>query len=227
MLRMGRVMLWLLLAAEAARASPYWISYDPGTGLYPEQTGWQRIVWYRPAQRYIEDGAFVIDSRESTGIVDFDRMIRPGATDPGLGEVFIMEWRLKVEDTVGYHDSGVGVCADTQWAAAFLFNDTTVSSLYEPGVSAGFAPGVFHDFRFVSADMRNYALFIDGQQAIAGVMWYSAISSQVSWGDDVQGGASLGRWGYFRFGVVPECGSAFLMGALLIVSGLSRTRARR
>jgi hypothetical protein len=208
----------LLLAAPGAGAAPYWVSYEGND--YPENEGWTRYSLYGGAQRSFEDDSFVLDSRASTGICDFYQMFRSGATDPGPGETFVMDWQLRVDEVVGPWDTGVGVYADGKWAVGFDFNRTNVYSAFEPGVGASFSPGVFHHFQLTSTDMRNYVLSIDGEEAIRGAFWLSLFSSQVWWGDETQGGASLSHWDYFRFGVVPEpkCLPLILAGVLILKS---------
>ncbi|MEW6251388.1 MAG: hypothetical protein AB1716_12130, partial [Planctomycetota bacterium] len=58
----------LLIAAATARSSPgatYWIDYDPRRGRFPEDPleGWTRVWGYMQAQRWLENGQLVIDSR--------------------------------------------------------------------------------------------------------------------------------------------------------------------
>jgi hypothetical protein len=202
------------LVAGAAWAEPYWIAYEGD--VFPEEAGWWHI-WEGAAERSLEDGVLVIDSLHDIAIADFYQMHMYGELDPEPGELFIMEWRLKIDEIVGDRDPGVSVFSDDRWAVGFDFDETTIYSGFEPGVTASFEAGIFHDFRLVSWDMRAYQLFIDGDLAIAGWFWDSLTPSRVGWGDCVQGAASLSRWDYFRFGVVPEPGCALLAFVLLPV----------
>ena len=79
---------------------------------------------------------------------------------------------------------------------------------------APFEPGVFHEFELRTRDMRDYELYIDGNLAISGSFWLSLTWSRAFWGDSIQGGASLARWDYFRFGVVPEPNSLLALLAI-------------
>ena len=203
------------LVAGSARAEPYWIAYEGD--VFPEEEGWWHI-WEGAAERSLEDGVLVIDSLHDIGIADFYTMHVAEAMDPDPGELFVMEWRLKVEKMIGgYPDICVVVYSDEQWAVALEFDESAVYSGFEYGVSAAFEPGAFHNFRLESADMRSYSLSMDGNIVLSGSFWQSATPAEVSWGDGVQGSASLSHWDYFRFGVVPEPGCALLVFVLLPV----------
>jgi hypothetical protein len=186
----------------SATAEPYWIAYEGND--FPENEGWAHI-WSLPlAIRWIEDGSLVIDSRASGRTNDWYEWY-PEWMNPGPGELFVAEWRLKVDElTIGWRDPSVGVFGDDSWGVGFNFNEDTITSVFEDDVSAQFEPHVFHDFELRTADMRAYRLYIDGSLAIQGAFWDSLTLSTVLWGDTVSGGASLARWDYFRFGVVPE-----------------------
>jgi hypothetical protein len=209
MIRTLGVVMATLLVISAARAEQYWIAYEGND--FPENEGWTRI-WFDPqAERWIEDDALVIDSRASVSTCEWYEW-HPDVTDPGTGEVFIAQWRLLVEEvTIGPYDPTVGIFSDDRWAVGFHFGEERIESVFEIDVSAAFEPGLFHDFELRSPDMRTYELYIDGSLAIQGSFWLSLMSSQVGWGDTIQGAASLTRWDYFRFGVVPEPSPALLL----------------
>ena len=87
--------LALALTASAA-AEPYWITYEGND--YPENVGWERVWgnWDGPYQgdgavRTLEDGVLTLDTLYDDGVVDFYKIERPGAIDPGPGELFVME----------------------------------------------------------------------------------------------------------------------------------------
>ena len=85
--------LFVLLAALGVLVTPagaeqYWIAYEGNDS--PENEGWERtfcdpngVVGQGGAIRTIEDGALVLDSRESVMIVDFYQMWRPISVEPG------------------------------------------------------------------------------------------------------------------------------------------------
>jgi hypothetical protein len=217
--------LTALLVVGAARASPYWIEYEPANGHFPEEEGWTRIWNDGGALRTLEDGCLVIDSRASYEIVDYYRQYLDGHLNPGPAETFLMEWRMTIDEVDGRHDPGVSVFGDDKWAVGFAFSLDTIESGFEYGVSASFDPGVPHSFEFSSSDMRAYALYIDGQLAIQGSFWESLDASHVGWGDVVEGSSSLTRWDYFEFGVVPEPSarlSVTSIGSTLVLFRLRR-----
>ncbi len=206
---MTRILFYLMvsaLLATVASADEYWITYEGND--FPENEGWQRISYGQP-ERWIEDGCLVIDSRGSVSWVEFYQLNMGGNLDPGPGELFVMQWRLRIDEAYGA-DITVGVFSDDKWAAAFQLDADTISSVFELDTSAPFLPDVFHEFELRSSDMRSYDLYIDDDLAIEGSFWLSLTDSLVGWGDDVQGAASLSRWDCFRFGVVPEPSSALL-----------------
>ncbi len=227
MRRVLSVTATLLLAVTAARASPYWIEYEPANGQFPEEEGWERVTRYGGDQRSLEDGWLIMDGTASVGIQDYYVMPMNGGLDPEAGESFLLEWRILVEELVGYYDPSVAVFSDDQWAVGFKLSRTEILSSFEPGVVAAFEPGIPHSFALESVDMRSYVLSINGEPVIYRAFWESLYESDVRWGDGVYGGASLARWDYFRFGVVPECDGLVLGGSLMALSVLSRTGTRR
>ena len=82
-----------------------------------------------------------------------------------------------------------------------------MTSAAEPGLmSTPIAPGVFHDYRVTSTDLRSYDLYIDGTFVHEGSFDHGpGTPSYVAFGDFVQGAGSRHEWDYFRFGaIVPE-----------------------
>jgi len=204
----------LALAVTDVSAEQYWIAYEGND--FPENEGWTRRTFGGGAERWIEDGTFVIDSRASLEITDSYRMEFSEGLDPGPGETFRMEWRLKIDELIGRVDPTIGVFSDDKWAVALQFSDDSVVSLFEDDIFAPFEPAQFHDFVFRSTDMRHYELYIDGVRAIQGTFWLSLDASRVYWGDTTQGGASLTEWDHFRWGVVPEPTTFFLFVTFIL-----------
>jgi hypothetical protein len=219
-----KLMIVLLVAgcASVAGADPYWIAWEGDD--FPENQGWTRVWGNWDGQyegpgaiRTLEDGILTYDSLYDDGVYDFSKIYRPGQMDPGPGEVFVMEWRLKVDQVEGWFtDPGVVVSSDEAWVLGLDFGYDRVFSAFEDYLEIPFTPGVFHAYRVVSADMRAYDLFIDDELAHYGTFKHLVGPSEVGWGDGVQGAASLHRWDYFRFGVVPEPSSAWLLGLALV-----------
>jgi hypothetical protein len=201
-LLIGLALLWCVPAV--APADQYFVNYE-ADAVYPEDCGWTRRTDYGGAVRGFEDGALVLDSRASIMIDDSYSMLRPGALDPGPGEVFVMEWRLRVDALQGPWDPRVGVYSDDRRA---VFLDIAYNAVWdgaEGHVAATFEGGANHEFAFRSWDMATYGLYIDGALRYEGEFTAPLLSaSKIAWGDGTQGGASLCYWDYFRYGVVPE-----------------------
>ncbi len=224
--------LLLLLVAicisAPAVAEPYWIAWEGDD--FPENQGWERHWgnWDGPyegdgAIRTLNDGVMTIDSLYDDGVYDYCQIERPGELDPGPGELFVLEWRIEVEEVVGWtFDPTVGVDSDNGWTLGLEIGTDRVVSIDEGYAEIPIAPGVPHDYRVVTADMQSYDLYVDEALAHQGtfVQWISP--SRVHWGDGWQGVASLHHWEYFRFGVVPEPRSSGLAVASLIACAVGR-----
>jgi hypothetical protein len=199
----------LLAATGSAPATPYWIAWE-GDDL-PENQGWTRY-WgnhdgeYQGAGavRTIQDGVLTYDSLYDPWVYDMNIVERPGAIDPGPGETFVLEWRLKVDQVNGWADPAVGLYGDGAWSIAFDFQYDRIISFFENLVEIPFAPGAFHTYRLCSDDMRAYEFYIDGALVRVGAFTRVFTTSEVNWGDEGYPAASLHSWDYFRFGVTPE-----------------------
>ena len=226
---MKHVVLLLFFAATLAApagAEQYWIAYE-GNDL-PENEGWERITYNGEANRWIEDGALVIDSLHDRHVEDLAKMER--WMDPEPGELFVAEWRLLVEEGSTGSDAGVSIVRS-----------------FEPGdVLFGFGPthawvgfenlyfevesGVYHTYRFESEDMVSYNFFIDGESVYEGTFLSpSSNQSSIAFGDLADGWMSLSRWDYFRFGVVPEPSTvlSLLCGFCLMSRVFTNSQKRR
>jgi hypothetical protein len=207
---MMRMLVFVLAAlgllASTAGADEYWIAYEGND--FPENAGWTRVYGNEHgygqggAERWIDNGVFVVDSRRHPLIFDFYQIERD--LDPLPGEVFVMRWRMRVLELTGNYDSSVGMFSNNFMALGFAFTEDSIFSVFEDDVGAPLAQGQFHDFEVVSRDMLTYELCIDGAPGFAGEFWESVDRRRVGWGDGVQGAASLTEWDYFEFGVVAE-----------------------
>jgi len=233
---MKRVILLLFTAAALgtlvipAGAEPYWFTYE-GNDL-PENEGWTRYWGNQDGEyqgdgaiRTIEDGVLTIDSMDDPWIYDYNWIDLPDQFDPEPGEELVMEWRLKVDEVVGvWSGPGVSLASDERWRAGFVFREDYIWSFYEgDDVFIPIEPGVFHEYRFVSSDLRSYDLYIDGELARHGAWSHLASSSRATWGDFSYPVSSRSRWDYFRFGVVPEPKTVSL---ILVAMACCRRKAR-
>ncbi|UCG88004.1 MAG: hypothetical protein JSW71_05520 [Gemmatimonadota bacterium] len=220
---MTRILLHLMVSAvlaTVASADQYWIAYEGND--FPENEGWTRL-WNGPiAERWIEDGALVIDARESGTTCEWYNWY-PDTVGPDLGELFLLQWRVKVEDVSGdWIGVNLALFSDDCWGVGFYLTEDTIRSAYEPGVSAQFEPDEFHHFELRSSDMRSYHLYIDGAIAIEGSFWEALWSNKVLWGKSSTGTTCLSSWDYFRFGVVPEPSAGLTVIALLVAFVVTR-----
>ena len=208
--------------AGVAQAEEYWYSYQGND--FPENEGWSRFYGGAEghgiggADRRIEDGVLVMDSLDD--IEAYDGYSMYGDIDPDADETFVMRWRLRVDEVSVRQDPSIAVFSDDSWAVGLVFSESEVVCSYQPAIRVSFEPGEFHEYEFLSHDMREYELRIDGATALTGEFLHVIDASRVSWGDGVVGSASVSRWDYFEFGVVhtPEpTGILLLLGGTLLL----------
>jgi hypothetical protein len=218
----------LALGACVCPAWAYYIEWD-GTCL-PEDAGWTRDWgdWTAPyhgtgAVRTIEDGIMTVDSLYDPGVFDVALMER--AFNPAPGEVFVMEWRLAVDQVVGGFpgDPGVGLCSDDRWVVAFKYDHDTVLGAFDEGLHVPVTAGEFHSYRLTSSNMRTYDFFIDGEFVHEGPFSYGGDTSLMGWGDVTQGVGSLSRWDYVRVYTTPEPAALAMCGAFLVMARRRRS----
>jgi hypothetical protein len=216
----------LALACPVGFGDQYWIQYDPSVSepLFPEQAGWTRHTHAGGDLRCFEDESLVLDGLASTQIADYYEMYPVGGLNPGPGELFVARWTLRVAEATA-PDAFIGIWSEG-WNASFELDEGTISSFDEPGVSAPFAPGEFHQFEFRSSDMRTYQLSCDGAPCLTGSLHYQLPSSRVIWGDGAIGSASVTYWRGFEFGVIPEPGGLVLSISLGFVVSICRRAGR-
>jgi hypothetical protein len=226
-----RVVILPVLActlAGSARAEPYWIAYEGND--FPENEGWTRSFGdeHGPgqggAERRIVDGVLILDSLRHHQIYDNYRLERP--MDPGPGELFAAEWRLRITENLNHQDAGLVFARDDFGTLAFLYTAYEIISSREHW-SLPITPYVFHTYRIESSDMIHYSLWIDGDYARDGE-W-----DLTSWNQSFAGFGDLGRgggagsyteWDYFRFGALPEPSAMTLLTAVVLVNIRRRFR---
>ncbi|MFQ5806661.1 MAG: hypothetical protein ACE5I3_09445, partial [Phycisphaerae bacterium] len=127
----------------------------------------------------------------------------------------------------GHSDPAFAATSDESWRIGFRLSETRIFNIDDLSMSASFEPGVFHRFELRSWDMRSFELRIDDSVVLTGPFTHIISASRVSWGDQVEGAASLSRWDYFEFGVVPEpSGATGLVLLSMIVFGTERRNLR-
>ena len=216
MRRVTLACLMLMLAAPAAFTEPYLVSWDgsdwpdvPGAPWYRIWGTWQGDYQGPGAIRTLQGGILSYDSLADLGIYDYYEVDRPGQLDPGPVEVFIAQWRVRVDQVVGSwpYDPGLAVQSNESWGVCLVLGAGAVLSVYEQVTVATYPapppgePGEFHSFDLRSSDMRTYTLAMDGEVVHEGAFHHSLSVSWVAWGDSVMGTASVHQWDYFRFGV--------------------------
>jgi hypothetical protein len=213
----GWALVFCVLACpQIGKSDMYWIAWEGQDWPENMNLAWVRSWgnWKGPHQggayRTLEDGILTYDSLYDPGVFDWYEMHRPGALDPGPGEVFLVQWRLWAEQVTGYpaYDPGLYVQSDQARGLGLAFNDTSVLSVCEQKVIAYIEPGCFHDFALWSANMYDYHFDVDGQELAVGVFHQGFSTSWLFWGDCTQGAASLHHWRFVCFGVVvaPQVG---------------------
>jgi hypothetical protein len=215
---------FLIGAAALCGATPYWVAWE-GNDL-PENQGWTRD-WGNWDGEYHGDGAIrtlsngimTLDSRFDDGVYDFSRLDRPGQVDPGPNELFVMDWRLWVEQVTGPWNGTVALFSNDAWGLSLNFSDDHITSRFEQLLTIPIVPGVFHSYRVTSPDMRGYDLYIDGALVYHGAFVKVFTPAYVAWGDGTQGGAGLQYWDHFRFGVIPEPGAFLLLLCVFVCHG--------
>jgi hypothetical protein len=220
LVRLGVLQAGILLASPV-QAIPYWFAWEGND--FPENQGWERMHGPNGAQavRTLNNGLMTIDGIQGAGVYDTNFMDRPGMVNPGLGERFIMRWRVRVDDIVPSTglDPGVAVLSDDAWIASFVYYK---SHLLLGGTSyvVQFQPDVFHTWEFRSDDMRWFDLYLDGALALRAGFRFHGITlvSRVGWGDVASPSESRSTWDYFRYGVVPEPHSVVLLALTMAMA---------
>lgn len=205
-------------------AEPYWIAYEADD--FPENVGWRRIFGDENgpgqggAERSLEDGVFILDTRRDHMIYDYYKIQRE--MDPDPGETFVAEWRLRVVEANRSFEATVEVARDDPpGRVRFEYMEDLICNSPEHWIYP-IEPYVFHTYRLESRDMVAYSLCIDGEHVHDGFFDTPVNAhSFFVFGDPGYGGAvtSLSEWDYVRFGVVPEptCLMMFVLSLALLV----------
>ncbi len=92
--------------------------------------------------------------------------------------------------------------SDEGWCLNLSYAEDHIVSFFEGLASISFTPGVWHDYRLVTADFREYDLFVDDQLERHGAFIHVSFHAEMSFGEGVQGAASLHHWGVVSFGTI-------------------------
>ena len=181
----------------SATAEAYWYAYEGND--FPENEGWNRSWGNNEgpfhgdgAYRTVENGVLSMDSLYSERVYDYAYLRLPGEFDPDPGELFVAEWRLKVDEVVSYwgaYDPSVGCGTDGALQLGLGYYEDCIESVFEDDVYIPIEPYVFHEYRVISWDMYDYTLYIDGEVAHEGSFWQGGMESSMGWGDTVSGSA--------------------------------------
>jgi hypothetical protein len=216
----------LVCTVATAHATPYWIAWEGDD--WPENQGWihNSYNYYGGplAIRALGGGTMTIDGSASPGIVDFYRMSREGAMDPGPGEEFRLQYRMRVDASTGYPwDVDVSVFSNDARLAGLCSTVDRVRPTFAATWEVSFEPGQFHTYEIRSTDMWEYRFFLDESLVQQGTFVQSTGSAYVGWGDCCVPAASAATWDYLRFGVVrvPE-----VSGAAAVISFVFTAVAR-
>ncbi len=199
-----RFLLLAILAIGVPRASAdWWYTYEASDGTFPEQQGWQRNTDAGGAQRWLEDGAFVLDASADPAIIEsYSRGMGPLPDPNDPTHAFVCDWRLQVASMTGWWNPTFFVSFQGYGEVMLGFKMDCIYSLDEHKYIAYFAPSVFHSFRLATTDMDFYTLAVDGVVVYAGdVFTWPAWDSGVQFGDAGTAVAGVSRWNYVRYGV--------------------------
>jgi hypothetical protein len=215
-------------AACPALGEQYWIAYEGDD--YPENEGWTRVYgdgnWPPEDEpdRWIEDGELVIDTSRDDPLWEYYQL---PVADPGPGEMFVAEWRVRSEILSGPYDNTVIVARDASPGYVGVRFEAQGLQILNEDLVIPLDPGEPHAFRLESNAMDTYALWIDAQIAHIGFFYTDTLlQSFTGFGAGVQGASSISYWDYFRYGVVPEPTSVLLWAFAGLLAYRTRQRNR-
>lgn len=223
---MRLLMFTLVIAcglASEARADQYWIAYEAND--FPENEDWQRHTYGGGAERWLEDGVLVVDTTADLDISE--AYIHSDVRRPGPGDVFLAEWRLLVDESVGFHATDVIMSRPAPPGDLTITHSTDEVRILSDGTTFDIAPGVFHSYRIESEDMDLYRLSVDGVSVYEGYFQTPSILDPFfAFGEAWHRSASLSRWDYVRFGIVPEPTSWMLAVSMTSLAWAVHARRR-
>jgi hypothetical protein len=215
LVRLGVLQAGILLASPVL-AIPYWFAWEGND--FPENQGWTRSYNNAGDVRTLNGGMMTLDGMSVPPGYDSHRIDYPGSIDPDPNEMFVMQWRMRVQEVVPNRwDVSIGVFSDESWAAGFHYSETQTRSAFEPAV-LDISPNLFRDYEFRSDDMRTYELFVDGVLVHSGAFVHVVTASRMAWGDGFAFTQSTSVWDYVRVGVVPESAPLWILLVLAMIA---------
>ncbi|MBL8877567.1 MAG: hypothetical protein JNG88_00480 [Phycisphaerales bacterium] len=212
----------LALASNAALADPVSIVYEGDD--YPENVGWQRFTQYGGAERALRDGVLTLDSMSSRDIADYYQ--QPWLRDPESGELFVAEFRVRVQTEDLFPDNGIIIARGEHFGYVELLVGYDQLIVLPHFAILPLAPATWHGFTLRSSDMVDFDLFVDGALAHSGTFETETLNRGFcGFGDGVVNASSYTEWDYARFRIIPEPASfaGFAITGLLFM--LTNTRA--
>lgn len=221
-----------LAFALPASAGEFFLRYD-GEKSYPEQDGWTRLL-YDPEGglvRTLEDGALVLDTRASLLTSDRYRT-DDAALAPLAGELLRVTWRVQTT----FSNGGLGlsevalilVASDLRYVELQIGPDFVADDRYlgdEPSLIKPIAPGDFHTFELLTADLERYELYVDGVSAFGADLHGEALGfgPRMVFGDLLIGGVtSVAAWDFVEVAVTPDASTLSLFVAAIALSAMRR-----
>ena len=215
--------LWTLVplacSTSSVFADPFWIAYEANQDhTPPELQGWERSWNYgeppTPPQRSVLNGIFTLNSLGLWHVLDYN--YRAATVSIDAGEEFVCEYRVRVTGDI--HDTWVFIRPGNFGSEIGMTIGPAQVSLGDGTIDI--APGVFHQYRWTSPNMRDFDLYIDGvlrdSRSASNTIGPNMNVLFGDWTFGIAPGAptSSSEWDYMRFGVIPEptCGLALLLG---------------
>lgn len=230
-----------LLAAEVwavwAVASPYSLSYEANAPEeFPESAGFERFIRGGGATRTVTGGIFTLLSHQNN-VSDSYRFDGRKNMNPGQGELFVAQWRMRLIPGSGDGDVQVYIAGDDYGGAADLaWGEESLWVVYQASIPL--VATDFHVYRLVSSDMQTFRLYVDGLFVFRGRFQLTgAGSSLVMWGDPAisvpfPATSSSSQWDYFRVDVTslpftPVAALALVITLVFISEMLYEAKAPR
>jgi len=206
----------LLCLGAAAQGEWYEYTYYPPEspfiegeelpGPFPEDQGWERNYGAGTVYREITpDAELLLESWEMNDWEDYRRGLDPQSDLPAEAEYLYAEWRVAVDEQVGY-DTNVHIALGEALGDITISMNTDHVRDAEGGEWYDYPdhePGDAHTLLFRTVNSIDYDLFVDGKYAFSDAFKLpSLVDAKAVWGD-TSTAYSTSRWAFFRFGVTP------------------------